>query len=285
MAQPLWAENRDLTGNLISSGSDSLNTLMRAWAVLFKQDNPEINIQIHAGGSSTAAVALAQSTAHLGPMSRTMNPAERRRFEQLHGYTPTAIPVAIEALAVFVHRHNPLNTIAWQQLEPLFSAEPLCSEQEKIRYWHQLGVRGDLGARLITSYGRNTASGTYGFLKSHLLCGADFRADLHELPGAAAVIQAVALSPSGIGIAGKQHATASVKELPFNGEQTAAESGLQRMLYVYVNSHPEHGIAAKEQAFLRMILSEPGQQLVAQYGYVPLPAEQRKLALGALDGP
>ncbi|MCC5827029.1 substrate-binding domain-containing protein [Alkalimonas sp.] len=279
----VFAGSERLAGNLTSTGSDSLNSLMQAWSLLFMQQHPELNVQIHASGSATAAVALTESTANLGPMSRPMTQTERQRFEKMHGYPPLEIPVALETLAVYVHRTNPLNVINMNELETLFSAEPQCQPAGRITRWAELGVASPLGQRRISLYGRNSASGTYGFLKQQLLCHGDFKPEVHELPGAAAVIQAVALAENGIGIAGTRHQSAAVKALQLQ-QQDQQPMTLQRTLYIYLNAHPVIGLGAAELAFMRLVLSETGQQLVEQHGFEAIPPEIRAGLLQHLSG-
>lgn len=269
---PLKSER--LTGNLSSTGSDSLNSLMQAWSLQFMQQHPELNVQIQASGSATAAVALTESTANLGPMSRPMTQTERLRFERMHGYPPLEIPVALETLAVYVHRNNPLSAIKINDLEALFSAEPQCLPARSIRRWAELGVAPPLGNRHISLFGRNSASGTYGFLKQQLLCHGDFKPGVHELPGAAAVIQAVALAENGIGIAGARHQSAAVKALQLQ-QPDHQPMALQRTLFIYLNAHPVMGLGAAELAFMQLVLSDTGQQLAEQHGFESVPLEAR----------
>ena len=269
---PLKSER--LTGNLSSTGSDSLNSLMQAWSLKFMQQHPELNVQIQASGSATAAVALTESTANLGPMSRPMTHTERLRFERMHGYPPLEIPVALETLAVYVHRNNPINSIKINELEALFSAEPQCLPARRISNWSDLGVASPLGKRRISLFGRNSASGTYGFLKQQLLCHGDFKAEVHELPGAAAVIQAVALAENGIGIAGARHQSAAVKALQLQ-QQDHQPMALQRTLFIYLNAHPVMGLGAAELAFMQLVLSDTGQQLAEQHGFETIPPDAR----------
>ncbi|SEA78804.1 substrate-binding domain-containing protein [Alkalimonas amylolytica] len=263
-----------LSGNLSSTGSDSLNSLMQAWSLQFMQHHPELNVQIQASGSATAAVALTESTANLGPMSRPMTHTERLRFERMHGYPPLEIPVALETLAVYVHRNNPLNAIKMNDLESLFSVEPQCRSVRRISRWAELGVAPPLGQRRISLFGRNSASGTYGFLKQQLLCHGDFKPEVHELPGAAAVIQAVALAENGIGIAGARHQSSAVKALQLL-RQDQQPMTLQRTLFIYLNAHPVMGLGATELAFMQLVLSDTGQQLAEQHGFEPIPLETR----------
>ena len=115
---PKYSVASGVSGNLSSVGSDTLANLMTLWAEEFKRFYPNVNIQIQAAGSSTAPPGLTEATSNLGPMSRKMKDKEIEAFEKRYGYKPTAIPVAIDALAVYVNKDNPLKgmTVVWPQL-------------------------------------------------------------------------------------------------------------------------------------------------------------------------
>lgn len=178
-----------LAGNLSSVGSDTLANLMALWAQDFSQHYPNVNLQIQAAGSSTAPTALAAGAAQLGPMSRPMKAAEVSAFEHRYGYAPLAVPVAVDALVVLVHQDNPLRGLNLQQLDRIFSATRRCGESQPLTRWGELGLSGDWATRSLQRFGRNSASGTYGYFKLRALCGGDFMPRVNELPGSASVVQ------------------------------------------------------------------------------------------------
>jgi len=274
-----------VSGSLSSVGSDTLANLMTLWAEEFKRLYPNVTVQIQAAGSATAPPALTEGTATLGPMSRMMKSEEIEAFEAKHGYKPTAIPVAVDALAIFVNKDNQLTSISIPQVDAIYSATRACGHDSDISQWSDLGLSGDLGSQRIQLFGRNSASGTYGYFKESALCKGDFKSSVNEQPGSASVVQGVTKSLNGIGYSGIGYKTSSVKALPLSrkggGEAIEptpenAVSGkypLARYLYVYVNKHPNEPLAPLEKEFILMMLSKTGQAVVVKDGYVSLPAK------------
>jgi phosphate transport system substrate-binding protein len=274
-----------VSGSLSSVGSDTLANLMTLWAEEFKRYYPNVTVQIQAAGSATAPPALTEGTATIGPMSRMMKSEEVKAFEAKHGYKPTAIPVAVDALAIFVNKDNQLTSISIPQVDAIYSATRACGYNSDISQWSDLGLSSDLGSQRIQLFGRNSASGTYGYFKESALCKGDFKSSVNEQPGSASVVQGVTKSLNGIGYSGIGYKTSSVKALPLSrkdgGEAIEptpenAVSGkypLARYLYVYVNKHPNEPLAPLEKEFILMVLSKTGQAVVVKDGYVSLPAK------------
>lgn len=280
---PSYTKGAGVSGNLSSIGSDSLANLMTLWAEEYKKQYPSVNIQIQAAGSSTAPPALTEGTANLGPMSRQMKDVELQAFEAKYGYKPTAVPVAVDALAVFVHKDNPIKSLDMAQIDGIFSNNRLCGGSN-IQTWGDLGLTGEWADKPIQLFGRNSVSGTYGYFKEVALCKGDFRGNVNEQPGSASVVQSVSQSLNGIGYSGIGYKTASVKAVPlskkggeaFEANEANALAGkfpLARFFYVYVNKAPNKPLAPLEAEFLKMVLSQQGQQVVAKDGYIPLPAK------------
>lgn len=285
-----------VSGNISSVGSDTMNNLMTLWGEEFKRLYPNVNIQIQGAGSSTAPPALTEGTSNLGPMSRPMKDAEIEAFEKKHGYKPTAIAVAIDALAVYVHKDNPIQGLTMPQVDAIFSATRKCGYNEDIEKWRQLGLKGEWANRAIQLYGRNSVSGTYGYFKEHALCNGDFKNNVNEQPGSASVVQGVTKSLNGIGYSGIGYKTSGVKAVPLakaeGGELVAATqenalSGkypLARALYVYVNKHPNKPLPPLEREFIKMVLSKSGQMVVVKDGYIPLTAAMAQKQLASIEG-
>ncbi len=273
-----------VSGNLSSAGSDTLANLMTLWGEDFKRNYPNINIQIQAAGSSTAPPALTEGTSNIGPMSRKMKDKELESFETKFGYKPTAIPVAIDALAVFVHKDNPLQGMTMAQVDAVFSSTHKCGHSANVNTWGGLGMTGGWKARDIQMFGRNSVSGTYGYFKEEALCKGDFKNGVNEQPGSASVVQSVSTSINGIGYSGIGYKTSSVRALPLakddksrfveaNAENaTNGSYPLSRFLYVYVNKAPNKPLAPLEREFIKLVLSKQGQEVVVKDGYIPLPA-------------
>ncbi len=281
---PDYTRASGISGNLTSIGSDTLANLMTLWAEEFKKNYPNVNIQIQAAGSSTAPPALAEGTANMGPMSRTMKDSEIQTFEARYGYRPTAVPVAIDALAVYVHKDNPIEGLTIAQVDAIFSSTRRCSSGQDITRWGELGLTDAWANRPIQLYGRNSVSGTYGYFKENALCKGDFKNNVNEQPGSASVVQSVSSSLNAIGYSGIGYRTSSVRAVPLAAkagepfieatpEQAASgEFPLSRYLYVYVNKRPNQALAPLDREFVKLMLSKQGQEVVSRDGYVPLPA-------------
>lgn len=281
---PEYTRASGVSGNISSVGSDTLANLMTLWAEEFKRLYPNVNIQIQAAGSSTAPPALTEGTSNLGPMSRKMKDKELEAFEKKYGYKPLAIPVAIDALAVYVHKDNPIKGLTIAQVDAIFSATRKCGAKEDVTKWSQLGLGGALGAKNIQLYGRNSVSGTYGYFKKHALCKGDYKNTVNEQPGSASVVQSVSSSINGIGYSGVGYKTSGVRAVPLAkkgknfipADTEHALNGkypLSRFLYIYVNKRPNQPLAPLEREFIKMVMSKSGQEVVVKDGYIPLPAK------------
>ncbi|MEN9362115.1 MAG: phosphate-binding protein PstS [Verrucomicrobiota bacterium] len=276
-----------LSGNLNSVGSDTLNNVMTFWAEGFRRQYPQVKLQIEGKGSATAPAALEDGTAQLGPMSREMKSTEADKFEKKFGYKPTAIGVAIDALAVYVHKDNPIKGMNLQQVDGIFSSTYKLGGRD-ISSWGDLGLDGELSDAPIAIFGRNSSSGTYGFFKETALGKGDFKSGVNEQPGSSGVISSVAKNKAGIGYSGIGYRTAEVRALPLadkDGSKYAEPSAenclnksypLARVLFVYINKKPGQPADPLTAEFLRYALSKQGQELVAKEGFYSLPAAMSK---------
>lgn len=291
---PVYNKVSGVSGNLSSVGSDTLANLMTLWAEEFKRNYPNVNIQIQAAGSSTAPPALIEGTSNIGPMSRMMKDKELAAFETKYGYKPTAVPVAIDALAVFVNKDNPVEGLKIADVDAIFSSTRKCGGEADIVNWGQVGVAGALGQRDMQIYGRNSVSGTYGYFKSKALCKGDFKNSVNEQPGSASVVQSVATSLNGIGYSGIGYKTSSVRAVPLSKKGGAfieatpdnATNGtypLARFLYVYVNKAPNKNLSPLEREFVKLVMSKVGQEVVVKDGYIPLPLKVVTKTLNSLS--
>ncbi len=281
---PDYKKSDGVSGNLNSVGSDTLANLMTLWAEEFKRLYPNVNIQIQAAGSSTAPPALTEGTSNLGPMSRKMKDKEIEAFEKKYGYKPMEIPVAIDALAVYVNKDNPINGMTMAQVDAVFSANRKCGNAKDIGKWGDLGLTGVWASRDMQLYGRNSVSGTYGYFKEHALCKGDFKNTVNEQPGSASVVQSVTASLNGVGYSGIGYKTSGVKAVPLAEKEgkpfieatdenaLAGTYPLSRFLFVYINKHPSKPLQPLEREFVKMVLSKTGQGVVIKDGYIPLPA-------------
>ena len=290
---PDYQKASGISGNLSSVGSDTLANLMTLWAEEFNREYPNVNIQIQAAGSSTAPPALTEGTSNLGPMSREMKDDELEAFEDKYGYKPTAIPVAIDALAVMVNKDNPIKGLTIPQVDAIFSSTRKCGYASDIETWGQAGV-AVWGAKSIQLYGRNSVSGTYGYFKEHALCKGDYKSNVNEQPGSASVVQSVTTSKNGIGYSGMGYSTSGIRMVPLAKKEgqpfveATPENAIKgaypltRYLYIYVNKKPNQPLAPLENEFMKMVLSKTGQQVVIKDGYIPLPANVVEKVLTSL---
>ena len=284
-----------VSGNVNSIGSDTLNNLMTLWAEGFRKQYPNVKIQIEGKGSSTAPPALIEGTALLGPMSRMMKNTEVDAFERKFRYKPTAFPVAIDALAVYVNKDNPVQGLTMAQVDAIFSKSRRWGHPENIQLWKQAGLNDDLGNSPISIYGRNSASGTYGFFKEHALKNGDYKDEVKEQPGSASVVQSVSEDQAGIGYSGIGYLTSNVRAVPLaekdgaplkEASQQNADDGsypLWRHLYLYVNKAPNKPLDPIVGEFIKFIYSKEGQKVVVKDGFFPLKADTIEKELKKLD--
>jgi phosphate transport system substrate-binding protein len=283
-AIPPYEKTSGVSGNLSSVGSDTMNNLMTLWGETFSRFYPNVKLQVEGKGSSTAPPALIEGTAQLGPMSRPMKPSEIDQFEKKYGYKPTEIRTSFDALAVYVHRDNPLDRLTLAQVDAAFSKTRKRGNPKDVTAWGDLGLTGDWAARRISLYGRNSASGTYGFFKEHVLLNGDYKDTVKEQPGSASVVQGVTNDRYGMGYSGIGYKTSGVKALALAEKDGGAFSSgayddvvsgkypLSRFLYIYVNKAPGKPLDPLGREFLKLVLSREGQEVVIKDGYLPLTA-------------
>jgi len=284
-----------VSGKLKSIGSDTLNNLMTLWSEGYRSNYPSVKIEIEGKGSSTAPPALIEGTAQFGPMSREMKPKEEGAFEKKFGYKPSRVRVAVDALAVFVHKDNPIKCLSLQQLDAIFSKNRKGGYIKDVRTWGDLGLTGAWANKPISLYGRNSASGTYGYFKSVALFKGDYKDNVKEQPGSSAVVQGVASDMYAIGYSGVGYKTADVKTVPlaiedgdacYDANAMNAYSGdypLARFLYVYLNKNPNQSLDPLRREFIKFVFSQSGQQIVIKDGFYPVSyniAKEDMTALG-----
>ena len=282
-----------VAGNLNSIGSDTLNNLMTYWAEGFKKKYPSVKIQVEGKGSATAPPALIVGASQLGPMSREMKTSEIEQFEKKYGYKPTKIGVALDSLAIYVNKDNPLKSISLDEADAIFSKNRERGLTE-ITTWGQLGLGGKLARTPISMYGRNSASGTYGYFKEQVLMKGDFKNTVKEQPGSASVVEGIANDIGAIGYSGIGYATSGVRALPLSDKKggravTANYQNvlngsypLSRTLYIYVNKQPGQPLPKVVAEFIKFILSKEGQEIVVKDGFDPLTARMVDTQLNVL---
>jgi phosphate transport system substrate-binding protein len=293
---PGYQKASGVSGSLSSIGSDSMNNLMTLWAETFRKYYSNVKVQVEGKGSSTAPPALIAGTAQFGPMSRTMRSTEIDQFEQKHGYKPTELKTSYDALSVYVHKDNPIKQLSLAQVEAIFGKSRRRGYKTNVTTWGQVGLEGEWASKPIGIYGRNSASGTYGFFKEHVLKNGDFKDTVKEQPGSASVVQGITEDRYAIGYSGTGYRTSGVRAVPlaenpngpyFEGtyeEVTSGKYPLSRFLYLYVNKNPSKPLDPLQLEFLKLVLSKEGQEAVVKDGYMPLTAAIVKEELGKITG-
>lgn len=290
-----YQKTSGVSGNVNSVGSDTMNNMMTLWAESFLKMYPNVKVQVEGKGSSTAPAALIAGTSQFGPMSRAMRGTEIDQFEAKYGYKPTQLRTSYDALAVYVNKDNPLDKVTLAQVDAAFSKTRRRGYKQNVTTWGQLGLTGDWANRPISLYGRNSASGTYGFFKEHSLGNGDYKDSVKEQPGSASVVQGVTEDRFGMGYSGIGYKTSGVKVValankdgePFSsGSYEDVKSGkypLNRFLYIYINKAPGKPLDPLVKEFCKLIFSKEGQEVVLKDGYLPLPAEIAKQELAKLE--
>jgi phosphate transport system substrate-binding protein len=296
---PSYKATSGVTGTLKSIGSDSMNNEMALWSEAFRKFYPGVKIEVEGKGSATAPTALIEGTAQFGPMSRPMKGEEVSAFKAKFGYEPTAIKTSLDVLAVYVHRDNPIKSLSLQDVDAIFSKTRKSGAKSDIATWGDLGLTGEWANKPIQLYGRNSASGTYGYFKDHALAKGDFKDSVKEQPGSAAVVQGVASDKYGIGYSGIGYKTDAVKAVPLSlkaggdvvpaTEETALSGTypLGRYLLIYINKAPKQDLDPARREFLLYVLSAQGQEAVEKNGYIALPVKilkEERAKLGVVKG-
>jgi phosphate transport system substrate-binding protein len=290
-ALPSYKPAQGVSGSIKSVGSDTMNNLMTLWTEGFRRFYPSVRVEIEGKGSSTAPPALISGTATFGPMSREMKSSEIDEFEKRYGYKPTQLGTSIDMLAVYVNKDNPIRSLTLPQVDAIFSATRKLGYKQDVTTWGQLGLKGAYANAPVSLYGRNSASGTYGYFKEHVLGKGDYKSSVKEQPGSSSVVQGVATDRFGIGYSGIGYKTADVKAVPLapdgNSEPVPAtlehaytgEYPLARFLYLSVNCQPGSQLDPLRREFIKYVFSQQGQEAVVKDGYFPVTADLAREAL------
>jgi phosphate transport system substrate-binding protein len=257
-------------------GSDTMVNLAQAWAEEYKKVAPNVSVEVSGGGSGVGIAALMRGTIDIADASRNMKPDEIEQAKKNTGKEPKEFIVGYDALAIYVHKENPLNEITTEQIAQIYA------ENGTVTKWSQLGVKIP-GANddTIVRVSRQSSSGTYEFLREHVLKNKDFKNGSRDMNGSKEVVELVASTPTAIGYSGMGYATPAVKMLKVAAQQGAAafaptmENTLKktypiaRSLQVYTLGEPQGAV----KAYIDWMMSPAGQKIVETSGYVPLPAK------------
>jgi phosphate transport system substrate-binding protein len=290
-----YAAEHPVSGELKSVGSDSMEPLMVLWGEDFKKFHPRITTQFLCKGSATAPKALIEGTAIMGQMSREMTDKELAAFQAKYGYAPTRIPVAVDALVVYVNANNPVRQLRMEEIDAIFSTTRKGGAKGDILRWGDLGLGGDWRQRDIQAYGRDENSGTRAFFREHAMRKGDFKPSVRAFLDQFAVVEAPAVDGGGISYGPLQYANRMVKGVPVAsfGSDRFIEPTLEniqkgtypltRFLYVYVNKAPGRALDPAVKEFLRFVLSKEGQAAVAGFGAVAIPGDFAAMSAGKLN--
>ena len=259
-------------------GSDTMVNLAQAWAEEYKKVAPDVSVEVSGGGSGVGIAALIKGTVDIATASRNMKPGEIEQAKKNTGKEPKEIVVGYDALAVYVHKDNPLNEITMEQVAEIYA------EGGTLTKWSQLGVTLPGGkSDTIVRVSRQSSSGTYEFLREHVLGDKDFKNGSRDMNGSKEVVELVSTTPTAIGYSGMGYATTGVKMLKVAAKAGAAPVAptlentlskaypIARSLQVYTLGAPEGPV----KTYIDWTLSDAGQKIVAQTGYVPLASETR----------
>ena len=285
---PAYKSIDGVSGQIKSVGSDTLGNAMELWAKGFRERYPSVNVTLEAKGSATAPPALLDGSAQFGPMSRYFTPAESEQFEKKFGYKVSSVAVAVDALAVYVNKDNPIRCLSVEQVDQIFSSTRHGSGGKSIQTWGEAGLTGEWASKPISLYGRNDISGTYEFFRENVLFGGDFKPEVKQQPGSEAVVENVAKDKFAIGYSGIGYKTDGVRTVPIsavNGREcydTSADvtySGkypIARYLYIYFNKKPDQPLDPLRSEFIKYVLSRDGQAQTEKSGFYPLTNEIRE---------
>ncbi len=281
-ALPAYKPVSGVSGSVKAVGSDTLGVLMRTWADKFKALYPDVKIEIESKGSATAPPALTEGAAQVGPMSRPMSEEEIDGFQKKYGYYPVSTPVAVDEIAVFVNKDNPIQCLTIPQLDQIFSKTHLYSGGINADKWGAVGLTGEWAEKPISLFGRNSQSGTHELFVNDVLAHGGFKDNLKEEAGSEGVVAAVAADKYAIGYSGIGYATDGVRavRLAATAASQCADASfesalagkypLERFLYVYLNKDPKKPLEPAVQEFVKYILSKDGQAETIKAGVYPL---------------
>lgn len=274
----------NLTGSLSIAGSDTMKPLTESWSAKLRQLYPGLSIKVESKGSETGLAALLEGKAQIAAMSRRMTQQEVVEFKREFGYEPTEVPVAVDALAVFVHKDNPIDGLSLAELDAVFSKERRRGLEYPVNVWGDAMVLEEEWAKApIQIYGRNGNSGTALFFREHVLNGADFKKSMMVGVGSASVVIELMRDRFGIGFSGIGYQTSEIRPVPLAAVQggryvaptfeTAMDGSypLRRNLYIYINRPPKVAPPKPLAEFVKFALSQRGQKIVIDEGYYPLP--------------
>lgn len=309
---PRYTPQGQVSGSFKIRGSDTMYPLLSRLTLEFQHRQPKVNVDLRGGGSTQAIAQFLQpppgkvgnvvviderASPPLISTSRELFDAEIKEFVAQHGYEPMAVPVAVDAVALYVNKDNPVSGLTLDQVDAMFSSTRNRGYKTPITQWGQVGLTGAWENAPIQLFGRDRKSGTRAFFQEHCLAGGDFMPGLHESPGAASVILDLSRSQTGIGYSGLGLQSSTVRAVPLAESDgmpfvtptstTIANQTypLRRVLYLYIDKSPKNPLPPATKEFLAFLMSQEGQEAVVKAGFYPLPLSQvskEAVALGTI---
>lgn len=258
-----------------NKGSDTMVNVAQVWAEEYKKLQPHVDVEVSGGGSGVGLAALTKGTIDLANASRDMKAEEKALAKKNTGKEPKEFVVGFDALAVYVHKDNPLTEINHDQLTAIFA------EGGKITKWSELGVKVPAAHDLIIRVSRQSSSGTYEFFREHVLAKKDFKLGSRDMNGSKEVVELVATTTGAIGYSGlgyNEPGKVRMLNVSPKAGQPAIEPSvattlskqypIARPLLVYTLGEP----TGELKNYIDWILADAGQKIVEKSGYVPLRA-------------
>jgi len=294
---PAYAPLALADGTLDVSGSDSMKPLLQNWIGDLTRRHPGVKVTLRGDGSQTGLKALLEHQVEIAAMSRRMTATEIAEFVKEYGFEPAEVPVAIDALAVFVHKDNPVTGLSLDELDAIFCRERRRGVDHSITTWGLVGPTDEWFEAPIRIYGRDGKSGTSYFFREEVCKGGTFHPQLVGSKGPASVIMDLVKDPLGIGFSAIGYQTSALKAVPIAAVkggryvepnfETATDGSypLRRHLYLYIAKPPKQAPSPLISELVRFALSAQGQQAALDHGYYPLALADITRLMAKWSGP
>ncbi|WP_437229843.1 PstS family phosphate ABC transporter substrate-binding protein [Planctomicrobium sp. SH661] len=287
---PVYPRTENLKGNVVMVGSYTMSQLGAVWADSFQKLYPEVEIKIDPKGSKNAVSSVISGEASFGLLSRQITEEEVKAFHDKFGYLPTVVTPALEPIAIYVHKDNPIESLSLAQLDAIFSKTLKRGASKTATTWGDLGAAGKWAATPITCEARKDETGSQVFFQAAILGNGEFRDDVKEHVSNLELVKSVATTPGAIGFGGASFVTPDVKAIALKWRDedpaikiTEANYPLVRPLQIVINRDPNAQLSENQREFLKFVFSQKGQQDVILGGFVPVQARAAQIALDAVD--
>ncbi len=283
---PAYIPQQPASGTLSISGSTIVKPLVQAWVNELMRRHPRLKITVSTDASEAGLAALLAHRTGMAAMSRRLTASEIAEFVREYGYEPTEVPVAGDAMAIFVNKDNPVTGLSLDELDAMFCRERRRGLAYAIDSWGLVGVMDEWFEAPVQLYGRNGKSSLGYFFREEVCKDGTFHPQLVDADGSASVVLDVGRDQYGIGFSAISYGTSMVKPVPIafvKGGRYVEPSieavmdgsyPLRRNLYLYVAKPPKTAPSQESAELVRYVLSRQGQQLARDLGYLPLSFEE-----------